>query len=218
VEASVLIACWSTKGGVGTSVVAAGLAMVLARRAEVGALLADLAGDAPAVLGLPEPRSPGLAGWLAAGDRAPADALARVEVAAAPGLGLLPRGDGAVAADRVPVLAAILDGAPRPAVVDCGRVGPPAVTELARRATHSLLVVRPCYVALRAVPQAPIRPSGLVVVTEPGRALSVDDVAAAVDAPVVATVPLDPQVARRVDAGLLTGRLPRALDALEAVA
>jgi Mrp family chromosome partitioning ATPase len=218
VEASVLIACWSTKGGVGTSVVAAGLAVLLARRAEAGAVLADLAGDAPAVLGVPEPRSPGLTAWLAAGDHAPVDALSRLEVAAGPGLGLVPRGDGQLTAERIPVLAAVLDGGLRPAVVDCGRVGPPAVAALARRATHSLLVMRPCYMALRAVKRAPIRASGVVVVAEPGRALSPDDIGDAAGAPVVATVPLDPQVARRVDAGLLNGRLPRALDALGAVA
>jgi hypothetical protein len=36
--------------------------------------------------------------------------------------------------------------------------------------------------------------------------------------PVVAEVPLDPQVARLVDAGLLSGRVPRALLPLRAVA
>ena len=50
-----LIACCSTKGGVGTSVVAAALALLLGRTADQGVVLADLAGDGPAVLGLPEP-------------------------------------------------------------------------------------------------------------------------------------------------------------------
>ena len=49
---------------------------------------------------------------------------------------------------------------------------------------------------------------GVVLVTEPGRVLSARDVQAAADAPVLAEIPLDPQVARLVDAGLLTGRLP----------
>jgi len=62
-----LVACWSVKGGVGTTVVAASLALLLARRVGPGVVLADLAGDGPAVLGLPEPDSPGLAGWLAGG-------------------------------------------------------------------------------------------------------------------------------------------------------
>ena len=54
-----LIACWSTKGGAGTTVVTAALGLVLARRHPAGALLVDLAGDLPAALGLPpEPLAP----------------------------------------------------------------------------------------------------------------------------------------------------------------
>ena len=83
---------------------------------------------------------------------------------------------------------------------------------------RSLLVTRSCYVALRRVRLAPVRPSGVVLVTEPGRVLSRDDVAAAAEAPVVAEVPLDPQVARLVDSGLLAGRLPRSLHPLRAAA
>ena len=48
-----LIACWSAKGGAGTTVVTAALGLVLARRHPAGALLVDLAGDLPAALGLP---------------------------------------------------------------------------------------------------------------------------------------------------------------------
>ena len=84
-----LIACWSVKGGSGTTVVAASLALLLASSAS-GVLLADLAGDAPAVLGLPEPMGEGLYDWLDA--TADASALNRLAVEAAPGLSLIPRG------------------------------------------------------------------------------------------------------------------------------
>ena len=47
--------------------------------------------------------------------------------------------------------------------------------------------------------------------SEPGRSLTRHDVAAALGAPVVAVVEIDPAVARAVDAGLLASRLPRGL-------
>ncbi len=89
-----LVSCWSAKGGSGTTVVAAALAAVHARRNPHGALLVDTGGDLPLALGLPELDGPGLTEWLAAGAAVPADALARLEVPVRPGLGLLPRGAG----------------------------------------------------------------------------------------------------------------------------
>src|SRR5919199_1458565 len=118
-----LIACWSPKGGTGTTVVACGLAAVLARSgARRGALLADLSGDAPAVLGVPDPTGPGLAQWLAAG------------------------------------------------------------------AQVSLLVLRPCYLALRRALAAPVRPSGVVLVSEPKRALGRRDIEEVLGVPVRAEI------------------------------
>jgi MinD superfamily P-loop ATPase len=214
----VLVACWSAKGGVGTTVVAASLALQLAQADGPGVVLADLAGDSPAVLGLSEPSSPGLAGWLSAGSRVPADSLARIEVEVTAGLGLLPRGAGHLHPGRADVLAALLDRSPRTAVVDCGRVGGAAVAQVIGRAQHSLLVTRPCYIALRRAGLAPVRPTGVVLVNEPGRVLSDKDIVSVVKAPVVAQVEIDPAVARLVDAGLLTGRIPRSLHPLLAAA
>jgi hypothetical protein len=209
----VLVACWSAKGGSGTTVVAVALALHHARTSEV--LLVDLAGDVPGALGLPEPDGPGLAGWLAASDDVPADALARLEVAARPGLAVLPRGPGALGPPhRLEVLAAVLASGSRLAVADCGVLpreddGPATV---ARAATHSLLVTRPCYLALKRAVALPLRPSGIVLVTEPGRALQRSDVESVVGAPVRAEVAFDPAVARAVDAGVLASRIPRALE------
>ena len=84
-----LVACWSVKGGSGATVVSVALASMLAESAPGGALVVDLAGDVPAVLGVPEPEGPGVRGWLAAGSTVPADALPRLEVEGPGGVRLL---------------------------------------------------------------------------------------------------------------------------------
>jgi len=214
-----MICCWTSKGGSGTSVVAAALAIVLARR-PAGALLVDLAGDQPAVLGCADPQGPGLREWLGSVDHAPPDALGRMEMDVVAGLRLLPAGsaglgppDATGQADAI--LGGVLAGEARSVVVDAGVVGTgtvPLARSLAEHAGVSLLVVRPCYLALRRATTCGVRPTGVVVVSEPGRSLTPSDVAAAVGAPVVAEVAMHATVARAVDAGLLAMRLPRQLD------
>lgn len=206
-----LVACWSSKGGSGTTVVAVSLAVLLARRTSEGALLADLAGDCPAALGLPEPSGPGLAGWLGAGDEVPADALSRLEEPAGPGLSLVPRGSGALSPGRADVLTALLAADARPVVADCGAEPSGAALAVAAGATRCVLVTRACFLSLRRALSAPLRPSEIVLVTEPGRSLGRLDVEDCLGAPVVAEVAVDPKVARAVDSGLLATRLPRSL-------
>lgn len=212
----VLIACWSAKGGAGTTVVAASLALLAARREPTGALLADFAGDIPAALGAPEPDSPGLAGWLRAGEAVPADALARLEVEVAPGLGLLPRGIGELTIERSGILASLFEHSSRWVVADCGTLRAPptvsAATAIAHAASRSWLVMRPCYLSLRHATAAPIHPSAAVIVQEPGRSLGRSDVERVLGIPVLAQVEDDPAVARAVDAGLLSGRVPRSIE------
>ena len=214
-----LVACWSVKGGSGTTVVAAALALLMAGSADGRAVLVDLGGDAAAALGLPEHgEGASLAEvWADTGADPAADAAALASLArpVGPGLELLsvgpsPTGHTAPpdAGDR---LAAALSGWDV-AVVDCGPAGPvgPALA-LAACSTVSLLVLRPCFLALRRAAAAPLRPSGIIVVAERDRALRASDVEAVVGAPVRAEVPWDPAVARAVDAGLLASRVPRAL-------
>jgi hypothetical protein len=93
--------------------------------------------------------------------------------------------------------------------VDAGTGEPPA--GLVAHADRSLLVTRPCYLSLRRAVHSATRPTGIVLVHEPGRALSLRDVEQAMGVPVAATVSLDPAVARAVDAGLLATRLPRVI-------
>jgi hypothetical protein len=209
----VLITCWSAKGGSGTTVVAASLAVLLARSAPEGALFVDLTGDGAAVLGVSEPIGPGVGDWLAATD-VDAAGLDRLAVPIDDSLALLPRGTcGApVATDRIAELGSVLGGGSRPVIVDAGLGADEVGGALATVAAVSLLVLRPCYLALRRAVAAPFRPSGVVLVREPGRALTRRDVEAVLGVPVRAEVDVDPAIARAVDAGLLTARLPRGLE------
>ena len=209
-----LIACWSPKGGTGTTVVSAALALGLAER-RGPTLLADLAGDLPAVLGLPDPTGPGVADWLAAGSDVPGEALTRLELEAGRNMRLLPLGlVGNAPPDpgRAPALAAALARDRRPVVADCGRAASGAGLAVASGASLSLLVLRPCYLALRRALAAPIRPSGVILVAEGGRSLGRRDVEEVLGVRVRAEVAHDPAVARAVDAGLLTSRVPRRLE------
>ena len=206
------VACWSAKGGSGTTVVALVLAVVAARSSPGSALLVDLGGDVPAALGLPEPGSPGALDWSAAPPDVDGDALDRLTLGidVGPGDGglrVLPRGTGAGVPER---LAAAL--AERPSVVvDCGPPGDPVGSWLAAALPVSLLVVRPCGLALRRIAAAPTRPTGVVLVEEPGHRIDRREVADAAGAPVVARVPWDPAVARAVDDGLVGERVPRSV-------
>lgn len=208
-----LVACWSAKGGCGTTVVAVAIASLLARAAGE-ALVADLAGDVPAVLGLPEPDGLGIVDWLEAGDAVPPDALRRLEVAGPAGIRVLPAGAwrDLHAGGRGDVLAALLGADERPVVADCGASPAGARLAVAAGASASLLVLRPCYLALRRAAAFPLRPSGVVLVDEPGRDLTASDIEAVLDVPVRAIVAVDATIARAVDSGSLGARLPRRLE------
>lgn len=217
-----ITACWSLKGGTGTSVVAAGLALASAHRSAGSTLLVDLAGDIPSILGIAEPSGPGVSQWLRAGPSAPPDALARLETRVTGGLALIHRGGG-LGPGSADLLLQVLAASGRNVVVDCGNLaaegGAGAARQVAAEATRSLLVTRPCYVTLRRSVAAAFSPSGVVVVREPWRVLSDQAVAEALQAPVVMSIDVDPAIARAVDSGLLVSRLPRRFaDVLRAVA
>ena len=208
-----LVTGWSVKGGVGTTVVAASLAVLLSRRHPAGALLVDADGDLPSVLGLPRPDGPGLAELTTTTPDAPADRLARLEIPVDDHLSLVPRGEGDLDPAALPAVAEALLLDARPVVVDAGLLGRPGDDRrtLAGAATTSVLVLRPCYLALRRALDAPVRPTGTVVVDEPGRSLDAADVHDVLGVPVLARLRWDPAVARAVDAGVLAQRLPRHL-------
>jgi MinD superfamily P-loop ATPase len=200
-----VILCWAAKGGSGTTVVACALALGFA--GDQPAMLVDLSGDSATALGLAEPAGPGVVDWLASPTAVPAD-LARLAVPIRDNARLIPRGSASPPGDQWSRLAEALGGSAG-VIVDAGTGCPPKALHDA--AEHSLLVTRPCFIALRRAQQLNIRPTGIVLVDEPGRALTSSDVEHALGVPVVAEVRLDPAVARAVDAGLLVARLPRSL-------
>jgi hypothetical protein len=203
-----LILFWSAKGGVGVTVVAAAFALVSGRHGPT--VLLDLGGDTHAALGVPEPIGPGVLDWMDA-PTGTADGLFRLGVDAADGLRVVGAGSSTepVAPESWARLAAACASRRETVVVDCGRHVPPEVMHGA--AARSLLVVRPCFLGLRRAARHSSFASGAVLVTEPGRALTAGDVERALGAPVEAEVPWDPAVARAVDAGLLSSRLPHGL-------
>lgn len=193
--------CWAAKGGSGTTVVTATLAL----SCRTPALLVDLAGDVPVALGLPAPDGPGIGEWSAS--TAAAGRLDALRVPLVPHLDLLPRGHHEPTG-RWRELAEHLATRAEAVFVDAGTGAPPA--ELRDRADRTLLVTRACYLAVRRAVEARQVVDGIVLVEEPGRALGVADVEAALGAPVVSRLLLDPAVARAVDSGLLLAKLPGA--------
>ena len=197
-----LTVCWSAKGGSGTTVVAAALALGSA----IDSLLIDLDGELPAALGVPEPSGQGLSDWFASD--APERSVLELAVDVEPTTRLVPRGPSPIPREsaRWPALRSFLATTPLDVIVDAGCGAPPAA--LARRAGP-----RPARHPSRATwrcrgPAGLPRPDGIVLVAEHGRSLTAADVARAVGAPVVARVAIDPAIARAVDAGLLAARLP----------
>ena len=209
-----MIVCWSVKGGSGTTVVAAALALVLAQRHEAGARLVDMSGDTPSALGMSEPASEGIAEWLSAADHPGVEALNNLMLPVTAHLGVIPRGHNVIVPsqvnlDRLRDLAEVIAQSTMPTVVDAG--SGLAAIPIIEHATRSLLIIRPCYLALRRASLLTTKPNGIIVITEPGRALGVHDVESVVGAPVLAEIPFDPAIARAVDAGLLAGRVPTLL-------
>jgi MinD-like ATPase involved in chromosome partitioning or flagellar assembly len=198
-----LTLCWAAKGGSGTTVVVAALGLSV----EPPVLLVDLDGDLPSVYGLAEPSLPGVHDWVVS-DAAP-DRLIDLAIPVVSGVSVVCAGlaRAPAGAERWRELGLALAAHPATVVVDAGTGSPPA--QLVGAADRSLLVTRACYLALRRAVALDAHPTGVVLIEEAGRALRSRDVETAIDAPVVATLALDPAVARAVDAGLLAARLPR---------
>jgi hypothetical protein len=73
-------------------------------------------------------------------------------------------------------------------------------------ADHEYVVVRPCYLALRRARLIEHSSDAVIVVTEPDRALKQADIARVLGLPIAATLDVSADIARRVDAGIITSR------------
>lgn len=212
-----LIACWSAKGGAGTTVVAACLALESARPS----VLIDIDGDQPIALGVPEPSGQGLSDWFASD--APPSAVLELAVDLDETTRLIARGPRPIsptaprwgelgrwlAASRVEFVADVGLGDPPAAFLGDPATDPqPGDVHTRTMPARGLLVTRPCYVAVMHARLLKVRPHGIVLVDEPGHNLGLADIERSIGAPIVAKVPIDPAVARAVDSGLLAARLP----------
>ena len=211
-----LTAIWSVKGGQGVSVASALAAEAASKSASVPedcpALLVDLRGDQPAIFGASEVGA-GMSEW--ANSDLSTRSLERTMVELSSTLNLLTLGQAPLTARRAGELAEYLKSRSKesPVVVDLGDPSGDDGTEAFRqaiidRADESVLVTRNCYLALRRIVSMDNRPTKMVVISEPGRALTKSDCERAVGAKAI-TLPIDPDIARAVDAGILRTRVPK---------
>ncbi len=199
----------SPKGGSGTSVVAASLAIVSSSSCPT--LLVDLAGDQAAIMGLPEPPV-GLNDW--------ANGMTHREfneilITCKDNLQLAPSGSSAVEIFSTSAWANLArelmqrESNGFNIIIDFGRVELPlAFQKLA--CTH-YMVTRPCYLSLRRAVNTEQKFSGVIVVQEHGRVLTTSDVESVMKLKCVAEIPNSSDISRRVDSGLLKSRLPSPL-------
>ena len=196
-------AVYATKGGQGVTTAAAALAILTARTG-ARTLLVDTAHDQPAILGLPDPTGPGLGDYLQPASRT---TLAQITTPVAENLDLIHRGDTEIvfATHTYGQLTGGL-GHYDHVIIDTHNAAYAWTLHVDRR----LLVTRPCYLALRRSAVTP-RPDAVVLINEHERALNATDIETVLGIPITTTVPYHPAIARAIDAGLLTTRLPREL-------
>ena len=225
-----MICVWSPKGGQGLSVTVAALALTHLRRQGASVAIVDLAGDQPALLGVEGSASVGVLDWL--GSSASPQALGRTALDVIDGLTLIPRGGSpsvrpapadapeAARPARVSELWGAIDALADVVLIDAGvpAAAPNAGCDgcLGRQAVlaaaTNIVVLRACYLAVRRFGRLGLAADAIVFLREPWRALVAADLETSVGAPVIATVEIDPAVARANDSGTLTSRLPRCLD------
>lgn len=215
-----LTICRSSKGGTGTSTITAGLAALTAHRhgertRQTSPLVVDFIGDLPAIFGVAYPTS-GLAEWL---NRLVDHEFSDLVIECGQSIRLMSSGSlplPEATSSQWNRFAAVIGeeiANGHQVFIDCGTQPIPEalLPRLTPKSGRTLLVLRPCYLALRRAMAEDIDADGIIVVTGGGRVLTSKDVEAVLGLPVVAEVPLDPDIARRVDSGLFHSQLPKAL-------
>ena len=202
----------SPKGGTGTSVVAASLAIVSSSSSPT--LLVDLAGDQAAILGLPQPPI-GLSDWANGMTYRDFDEIISL---CHDNLYLAPTGTfdfetlNANAWDKLLRALSLKHSEGCNIIVDLGRADIPLA--LRKIVDTCYLVTRPCYLALRRAVDLETAFSGVIVVNEPDRVLTSRDVESVLKLKCVAEIPYTSEISRRVDSGLLKSRLPMTLQSV----
>lgn len=213
-----MLVCWSVKGGSGSSVVSALLATSMAKHHAI--TLVDLQGDQNAILGLATEQRLGVSHWMAAGTGVLPEALSRLTLPVGDNFSLIPAGTAPAPVAPQKNCGERLAAAVPNAVVDAGtilRSGEDAA-DVVRAASKSLLVIRPCYLAIRRATRLSLPISGVIVIDEPGRSLDHRDIADVLSVPVLATLPWDGALARAVDAGRTPRYHGRVLKAIDRIA
>ena len=209
----------SSKGGVGTSVVAAAFAAELASSSGNQVVLVDFCGAQPDMCGLDTRGAPGVVDWLLSSSDVGVDAIENLFIDVSPGIVLLPQGTrplpsvaGQVDPERIGKLISALvemEAVADVGVIDLDPLSPRAL--LIAGSTRTVTIVRSCYLALRQLSRLPIVVDVLVEVLEGGRSLRTIDIEAVAGVAVQAKLRVDPAIARSVDAGRIVQRPPRAL-------
>ena len=181
------IAVYAHKGGQGVTTIAVALATLHARTGH-RTLLLDTNNDCAPVLGIEPTRTAGLGEYCASLTVLLPDIVNPVT----DHLDLITAGQAPLNYDcSTNGLMNGLDGLCDTVVVDLKAPAHPALVWIDQR----VLVTRPCYLALRQAVNKR-QPDHIVVLNEPGRALTTTDIVAALGLRVTATIPVEPATAR----------------------
>ena len=204
-----ITAMWALKGGQGVSTTTALTAV--GASVDRPALLVDLCGDQSSLFRMGHGQE-GIAEWSTG--RHDARELRHQAVHVTDTLRLLPRGRGPIDPTRAEELLEwlIIAHPDEPVIADAGTLEPESGGEArdhrlrliaAQVAGVSILVTKPCYLALRRCGPNTVSPTGVVMVADMRRALGPVDIEQATGAPVLVTVPYDSGIAMAADGGAM---------------